>query len=43
MKEVLKKLFGLKPMNAEEREAVALFPAVLVFGALCFGVLVVFG
>ena len=43
MKEVLKKMFGLEPMSAEEREAVALLPAVLLFGALCFGVLVVFG
>ena len=43
MKEVLKKLFGIEPMSAEDREAVALLPAVLVFGALCFCVLVVFG
>ena len=43
MKEVFKKMFGLEPMSAEEREAVALLPAVLLFGALCFGVLVVFG
>ena len=43
MKEVLKKLFSLEPMSAEDREAVAMLPVVLVFGALCFGVLVVFG
>ena len=43
MKEVLKKLFGLEPMSAEEREAVALLPAVLVMGALCFGAAVLLG
>lgn len=43
MKEVLKKVFGLEPMSAEEREAVAMLPAVLVMGLLCFGVAVLFG
>ena len=43
MKEVLKKLFGFESMSENDREAVAILPAVLVFGALCFGVLVVFG
>lgn len=43
MKEVFKKMFGLEPMSAEEREAVAMLPAVLLFGALCFGVAVLLG
>lgn len=43
MKEVLKKLFGLVPMSAGEREAVAMLPAVLVMGALCFGAAVLLG
>ena len=43
MKEAFKKLFGLEPMSAEEREAVAMFPAVLVMGVLCFGVAVLLG
>lgn len=32
MKEVFKKMFGLEPMSAEEREALRLLPAVLGFG-----------
>lgn len=43
MKEVFKKLFGLEPMSAEDREAFALLPAVLLFGFILFGVAVVFG
>lgn len=43
MKEVFKKLFGLEPMSAGEREAVAMLPAVLVMGALCFGAAVLLG
>ena len=43
MKEVLKKVFGIEPMSAEEREAVALLPAVLLFGVLCIGVAVLLG
>jgi hypothetical protein len=43
MKEVFKKLFGLEPMSAEDREAFALLPAVLVMGALCFGAAVLLG
>lgn len=43
MKEVFYKLFGLKPMSAGEREAVAILPAVLVLGALCFGAAVLLG
>lgn len=43
MKEVIKKLFGLEPMSADEREAVAMLSAVLIFGALCFGAAVLLG
>ena len=43
MKDVFKKLFGLAPMSAGEREAVAILPAVLVLGALCFGAAVLLG
>ena len=43
MKEIFYKLFGLEPMSAEEREAVALLPVVLVMGVLCFGVAVLLG
>ena len=43
MKEVFKKLLGLEPMSAEEREAVAMLPAVLIMGVLCFGLAVLFG
>jgi hypothetical protein len=43
MKEVFFKLFGLEPMSAEDREAVAMLPAVLIMGVLCFGVAVLFG
>ena len=43
MEEVFKKIFGIEPMSAGEREAVALLPAVLVFGALCFGAAVLLG
>lgn len=43
MKEVFLKLFGLEPMSAGEREAVALLPAVLVIGVLCFGAAVLLG
>lgn len=41
MKEVLKKIFGFEPMSAEDREAVVLLPAVLLFGAVLFAVAVV--
>jgi hypothetical protein len=43
MKEVFKKMFGRAPMSAEEREAFALLPVVVVFGFVLFGVAVVFG
>ena len=43
MKEIFKKLFGIEPMSAEEREAVAMLPAVLVFGWLCLAMAVVLG
>ena len=43
MKEVLKKIFGLEPMSAGEREAVVMLPAVLVIGVLCFGAAVLLG
>lgn len=43
MKEVIKKLFGIEPMSAEDREAFALLPVVVVFGFVLFGVAVVFG
>lgn len=43
MKEVFCKLFGLEPMSTDEREAVAMLPAVLVMGVLCLGVAVLFG
>ena len=43
MKEVFFKLLGLEPMSAGEREAVAILPAVLVMGALCFGAAVLLG
>ena len=43
MKKVLKKLFGREPMSAEEREAVAMLPVVLVFGWLCLAMAVVLG
>lgn len=43
MKEVFKKIFGLEPMSAEEREAWELLPAVLVMGVLCFGAAVLLG
>lgn len=43
MEEVFKKLFGFKPMSAEEREAVAILPAVLIFGVLCLGAAVLLG
>lgn len=43
MKEVFKKIFGIEPMSAEDREALALLPAVLLFGALCFGAAVLLG
>ena len=43
MKELFKKLFGLEPMSEGDREAVALLPAVLVVGVLCFGAAVLLG
>ena len=43
MKEIFCKLFGLEPMSAEDREAVAMLPAVLVMGVLCFGAAVLLG
>jgi hypothetical protein len=43
MKKFFYKLFGLEPMSAEEREAVAILPAVLVIGLLCFGAAVLLG
>lgn len=43
MKEVFKKLFGLEPMSAEDRESFALLPFVVVFGFVLFGLAVVFG
>ena len=43
MKKVLKKMFGLEPMSAEERDAVAILPAVLIMGVLCFGAAVLLG
>ena len=43
MKEVLKKIFGLEPLSAEERDAVAILPAVLVMGVLCFSAAVLVG
>ena len=43
MKEIFKKLFGLEPMSAEERDAVAILPAVLVMGVLCLGAAVLLG
>lgn len=43
MKDVVKKLFGLLPMSAEERKAVAMLPAVLIFGVLCLGAAVLLG
>lgn len=36
MKEVFKKLFGVEPMNAEDREAFALLPLVAFFGLFLF-------
>lgn len=42
MKEVFKKLFGLEPMSADEREAFALLPVVVVFGFFMFGLAVLF-
>ena len=43
MKDVFKKIFGLEPMSAEEREAWELLPAVLLFGVLCIGAAVLLG
>lgn len=43
MKEIFKKMFGIKPMSAEEREAWELLPAVLLFGALCLAMAVILG
>ena len=43
MKEVFFKLFGRAPMSAEDREAFALLPVVVLFGFVLFGVAVVFG
>lgn len=43
MQEIFCKLFGLEPMSAEEREAVAMLPAVLVIGVLCLGAAVLLG
>lgn len=43
MKEVFFKLLGVEPMNAEEREAWELLPAVLLFGAMCLAMSVIFG
>lgn len=43
MKEALKKLFRVKSMSAEEREAWKLLPAVLVFGWLCLAMALVLG
>jgi hypothetical protein len=43
MKEVFKKLLGIEPMSAEDREAFALLPAVLLFGALCLAMAVILG
>ena len=40
MKEVFKKLFGLEPMSAQEREAFALGAVVIVSGWLGFGLAV---
>jgi hypothetical protein len=42
MKDVFKKLFGREPMSAEDREAFALLPAVVVFGFFIFGLAVLF-
>lgn len=41
MKEVFKKIFGIEPMSAEDRDSLALLPAVLLFGAVLFAVAVV--
>ena len=43
MKTTFKKLFGIIPMSAKEREAVAMLPAVLVMGVLCLGAAVLLG
>ena len=43
MKEIFCKLFSLEPMSAEEREAVAMLPVVLVMGVLCLGAAVLLG
>lgn len=43
MKEIFLKLFGLEPISAEDREAFALLPVVVVFGFVLLGVAVVFG
>lgn len=43
MKEVFCKLLGLEPMSAEDREAVAMLPAVLIMGVLCLGAAVLLG
>ena len=42
MREVFRKMFGIDPMSAEDREAFALLPVVIVFGWLGLGLAVLF-